>query len=105
MRTTSSAALLLLVLGLALASTIVVSIWSLRVARHAKRTGADGVSPGLACGGWYIPFANAIVPFLQLRKAAEHARRETRFLNTWMALAIVSLVVSIVLRPPPATAP
>ena len=70
-----------------------VSIWSLRVARHAKHAGAVAISPGLACGGWYIPFANTIVPFLQLRRAAEHFRRPTRALNTWMALAIVSLVL------------
>jgi len=37
--------------ALGLATTIVVSIWSLRVARHARRAGAAVVSPGLACGG------------------------------------------------------
>ena len=84
---------LLLTMALALATTIVVSIWSLRVARHAQRAGAVAVSPGLACGGWYIPFANTIVPFLQLRRVANHFRRPTRALNTWMGLTIAALVL------------
>lgn len=83
---------------LALASLIVVSIWSLRVARHAKQAGAADVSPGLACGGWYIPFANVIVPFVQLRKVANHFRRPTQQLNLWQAFTIATFVVSFILQ-------
>jgi hypothetical protein len=90
------AALLLAALGLA--TTIVVSIWSLRVARHAQRAGAAVVSPGLACGGWYIPVANTIVPFIQLRRAADHLRRRTSWLNAWQALVIVSFLLWVGLR-------
>lgn len=90
--------MLFVALALALATTIVVSIWSLRVARHAQRIGAVAINPGLACGGWYIPFANTIVPFVQLRRVADHSQRPTQFLNTWMGLAIATLVLSLIFR-------
>jgi hypothetical protein len=83
---------------LVLASLIVVSIWSLRTARHAKATGAGSVSPGLACGGWYIPFANAIVPFVQLRKVVRHRGRATTTVNLWQGMLIGVWVVSVALR-------
>jgi hypothetical protein len=81
-----------------LASLIVVSIWSLRTARHAKATGAADVSPGLACGGWYIPVAQAILPFVQLRKVVRHRGRSTTTVNLWQGLLIGVWVVSSVLR-------
>ena len=36
------------------------------------------------------------MPFLQLRRVAEHFRRPTNVLNTWMALAIATLVLSLI---------
>ena len=80
------------------AALIVLSIWSYRTARHAKRTGALAVSPGLSCGGWYIPFANAIVPFVQLRKVASHRARPTTLIGWWQGTLIGAWVVSVVLR-------
>jgi hypothetical protein len=82
---------------LGLATTIVLSIWALRVARRARASGAT-VSPGLACGGWYIPFANTIVPFVQLRRVARHGRRPAGHLNTWQGLAIATLVLSFIVQ-------
>jgi hypothetical protein len=87
-----------LVVLLALATTIVLSIWSLRVARRARANGATLVSPGLACGGWYIPFANTIVPFVQLRRVARHGGRPAGHLNTWQAFTIATLVLWIIMR-------
>ena len=83
-----------------LATTIVLSIWSLRVARRARAAGASNVSPGLACGGWYIPFANAIVPFVQLRRAGDHERRPLGRLNAWQGLFIATAVLALVLNGP-----
>lgn len=86
----------LLVLLAGLAAVIVVSIWSLRTARHAKQTGATSVSPGLSCGGWYIPFANLIVPFVQLRRIVDHRRRPRNLVNAWQGLLIVAWLFSAV---------
>ncbi len=47
-------------IGVGVAAVIVLSIWSLRTARHARGCGAHDVSPGLACGSWYIPFGNPL---------------------------------------------
>ena len=82
---------------LALASIIVLCIWSLRTARHARAGGAR-VSPGLACGGWWIPYANAIVPFVQLRRVARHRGRTTSWVSAWQGLVIATLVLGMGLR-------
>jgi hypothetical protein len=73
---------------LALASLILVSLWSLRVTRRARAAGATDVSPGLACGSWYIPYASAIVPFIPLRRTARRWQRPTGLLNVWQACYI-----------------
>jgi len=88
----------LLLFCLALAALIVVSIWSYRVGRHARRAGAVDVSPGLACGGWYIPFASLIVPFVQLRRVARHFGRAVQHVNLWQGLAIATFVLSLILQ-------
>ena len=80
----------LIVFGVALAALIVVSIWSLRTARHARQSGATNVSPGLACGGWYIPLANLIVPFVQMRRIVDHRRRPRDMVNVWQGLLIAA---------------
>ena len=78
---------------LAVATLITLSIWSLRAARNAQRIGAP-VSPGLSCGGWYIPFANVIVPFVQLRRILRHGQRATTPVSTWQALVITAFLIS-----------
>ena len=83
----------LLQVALAVATLITLSIWSLRAARNAQRVGAQ-VSPGWACGGWYIPFANVIVPFVQLRRILRHGGRATTPVSTWQGLVITAFVVS-----------
>ena len=88
----------LVAFGLTIASIIVLSIWALRTARHARLTGAADLSPGLACGGWYIPLANAIVPFVQLRRVAVHRRRSTAAVNLWQGLVIAAGLFSFASR-------
>ena len=77
-----------------LAALIVLSIWSLRVGRRARETGAGDVSPGLLCGSWYIPYAAAIVPFIQLRRVARHHRRSTASLNVWQGFFVAAWVTA-----------
>jgi hypothetical protein len=74
---------------LLLAGAIVLSIWSLRTARNARSRGA-AVSPGLACGSWYIPFGWFVVPFIQLRHVLRHGGRSTAALNWWQGLFIAA---------------
>ena len=46
-----------------LAAVIVLCLWSLRTVRNAKqRDPSLNVSPGLACGSWYIPIGNFWLP-------------------------------------------
>lgn len=92
------AAAALVEIGVGLAAVIVLSIWSLRTARNAKQFGATNVSPGLACGGWYIPFGNLVVPFVQLRRVATHRGRPTSAVSLWQGLAIAMFVVSALFR-------
>lgn len=55
---------------LALAAGIVLSIWTLRSVHNSQKLGTQRLRPGLACGGWYIPFGNVVVPYIQIRRAA-----------------------------------
>lgn len=82
----------LLLVVLVLASAIVVSIWSLHTTGNAKRKGHMLVSPGLACGGWYIPVGWLFVPFIQLRKVVTGSSAP---ITTWQ-LAFVGLWLSYV---------
>ncbi len=84
----------LILFGVAIAALIVVSIWSLRTARHARQTGASNVSPGLACGGWYIPLANLILPFIQLRRIAAHRGQRRDMISVWQGLLIAAWLLS-----------
>ena len=56
------------------------------------------MSPGLACGGWWIPFANAIVPFIQLRRVAIHRGRPTSWVSAWQGLLIAGVVLGMGLQ-------
>ena len=81
--------------GLAIAALIVLSIWSLRTARHVRSYGGHDVSPGLACGGWYIPFGNFVVPFVQLRRVASRRDRRRTWINWWQGLFIAESVAGV----------
>jgi hypothetical protein len=87
---------------LVLAIAILLTVWSARVVVNARAQGLR-VS-GLAAGGWWIPFAWYVVPFVQLRRAAG-GRGNTRALALWQALFIVGFgvcrAVEIAARPDP----
>jgi Domain of unknown function (DUF4328) len=85
-------------IGLALASAIVVSIWSLRATRNAAARGEGSPSPGLACGGWYIPFGMFVVPFVQFRKVLRARRQAHGAVNWWQGLFIAAGVCSFAVR-------
>lgn len=54
-----------------LAAGILFIIWQYRYATNATAlSGPLGLGPGWAIGGWFIPLANLVLPFLQIRQSA-----------------------------------
>jgi hypothetical protein len=54
------------------ATGIVWIVWQFRHAKNARLLGqSDGLGPGWAIGGWFIPFGNLVLPQLQLLQAAK----------------------------------
>ncbi|MEL6891028.1 MAG: DUF4328 domain-containing protein, partial [Actinomycetota bacterium] len=85
-------------LVLAIAAGIVLSIWSLRAARNLQAVGGQGVKPGWACGGWYIPIGQLWVPWGHLRRGHRSIQGDTRMLSWWQGLWIGSTVLGFMLR-------
>ena len=83
---------------LTLASAIVLSIWSLRSMRGAHVWRAGSPSPGLACGGWYIPLGMFVVPFVQFRKVLRSRRQAATAVNWWQGLFITAGLCSVIFR-------
>jgi hypothetical protein len=82
-----------------LAAVIVLCIWSLRTVRNAKeRDPSLPVSPGMACGGWYIPIGNFWLPWQQLRRAGRNFATLSSALTVWQAMAITAGVLMSVGR-------
>jgi hypothetical protein len=55
-----------------IATGIVWLVWQFRHAKNARLLGqSDGLGPGWAIGGWFIPLGNLVLPQLQLRQAAK----------------------------------
>ena len=83
----------------ALATVIVLSIWTYRAVGNAQRLGAPAVRPGLACGGWYIPFGNVFVPYVQLRKAGRFVAASqtgtTLWQIGWGAMVVGGVIVNL----------
>ena len=54
------------------ATGVLFMIWQYRLAQNAELLRRDRLSfgPGWAIGGWFIPFANFVLPYLQLRQSA-----------------------------------
>src|SRR4051794_33128233 len=80
-------------LASAVAVLIVLPTWSYRVAANAKARGVLDVSPRLTAGGWFIPFANIVVPFIQLRRAARPFIGGTASITAWQVLASFSVLM------------
>jgi hypothetical protein len=83
---------------LTLAAVIVLCLWSKRIADNAVARGARNVSPGLACGGWFIPIGWFFVPFDQLRKSLAAMHRSSPSLMYWQIAFGASAVFGVVQR-------
>ena len=80
-----------------LAAIILTCLWSKRIADNAKARGVRNVSPGMACGGWWIPVGNIWLGWMHLRRSAMGTRTPTSHLNLWQGFTIASWVFSVVL--------
>lgn len=85
-------ALVALIVGLA--AIILLALWSNRVSHNARNRGVTGLSPGLAAGGWFIPFAQAVIPFVQLRRAAKPFLGATTAITAWQVFMVSGALVS-----------
>jgi hypothetical protein len=58
------------------AVAVVFIIWQFRHAKNAESLGfRGGLGPGWAIGGWFIPFANFVLPGMQLFGSSKPANR------------------------------
>lgn len=84
----------LLTLLIGLAAIILLAVWSNRVCHNAQSRGVPGLSPGLAAGGWFIPFAQAVIPFIQLRRAAKPFIGATSVITAWQVFLVSAAFIS-----------
>jgi hypothetical protein len=62
---------LLYLVGLVVTGVVFI-VWQYRHARNAEALGGiNGLRPGWAIGGWFIPVANFVLPALQLSQASQ----------------------------------
>lgn len=56
--------------GLTIAVFVLTIVWQWRLAKNHEQLGRLGTSlgPGWAIGGWFIPLANFVLPFIQFRE-------------------------------------
>ena len=63
---------------------VLTVIWQWRLAKNHQQLGRPGTSlgPGWAIGGWFIPLANFVLPFIQFRELWRGADPEAQP-NAW----------------------
>jgi hypothetical protein len=67
-----------------LAAMILVFIWLYRITKAIRASGGDTtLSPGLSVGGWFIPFANMVMPWLAVRSALRGVGRNSALAGVW----------------------
>ena len=83
---------------LTIAAVIVLCLWSRRIAKNAQARGAPGISPGLACGGWWIPIGFYWVGFGQLKKSVVGVNKTSPNLIRWQIAFVVQSVLGFIVR-------
>ena len=71
---------------------VVFIVWMHRVARNDEAVGDtdDGFGPGMAIGGWFIPFANLVIPGKHLAQLWRNVgRRGVWLVWVWWALYVI----------------
>lgn len=73
-------------------AVIMVCLWAGKTVRNAQARGVQGLSPGMAVGGWFIPIGWFWLGFAQLRKAVQGLNRSAPSLNAWQTAFIIAQI-------------
>ncbi len=77
---------------LTLVSMIVFFVWIYRVIKAARASGVvTAYSPGMAVGGWFIPIANIVLPWLTVRDALRSVQRATALAGIWWIVWLINM--------------
>ncbi len=90
----------LLVIIAQVAAAIVLAVWSKRTVGNAQRRVPEvSMRPGMAAGGWFIPFGWWWVPWRELKQSVTASSGEVpASLRQWQVLFIAQGVLSYVTR-------
>jgi hypothetical protein len=71
-------------------------VWIHRVFVAIRQTGGTtSWSPGMAVGGWFIPLANAILPWLTVRDALKALGRPTALAGAWWITWLLAMPLTM----------
>ncbi len=83
---------------LGMAALIAFFVWFARAYAWVRATrGGTAYSTGLAIGGWFIPFANFVLPYLAVRDLWKRAVNDENgwVIPLWWAAYLVNMVITI----------
>ncbi|MCA9706146.1 MAG: DUF4328 domain-containing protein [Myxococcales bacterium] len=75
---------------LTLVTMILFLVWIYRVLAACRATGRAAMSPGLGVGGWFIPLANVVLPWLSVRSALRAVGAGTAIAGVWWLVWLVN---------------
>ncbi|MCH9680861.1 MAG: DUF4328 domain-containing protein [Deltaproteobacteria bacterium] len=77
---------------LSLVGMIMFLVWIYRVIKGARAAGVmTKYSPGMAVGGWFIPIANFVLPWLTVRDGLRAVQRPTVLAGLWWIIWIINI--------------
>lgn len=80
---------------LSLVTMIVFLVWIYRAVKALKVMGLhDGMSAGMAVGGWFIPLANVVLPWLSVRGVLRALSCSTIIAGVWWLVWLVNMSLS-----------
>lgn len=87
-----------LLLVAAVVAGVITAVWAHRIAKNAVARGAYDVSPGMAAGGWFIPFGMWWLPFREVRKSVETTGRSGDSVRHWQVAWLVTSLLGYFMR-------
>lgn len=79
-----------------LVAMITFLVWIHRVFVAIRQTGGTTRwSPGMAVGGWFIPLANAVLPWLTVRDALNALKRPTVLAGAWWITWLLAMPLTM----------
>lgn len=74
-----------------------ICVWTFRATKNAQLLGMKTTfSPALAVGGWLIPFANFVMPYIAVRDLFPEGHRGRRDAGIWWGIEIAGVVMGVV---------